>query len=139
MSPSLFRSDHFGHCGGHHHPATHLPQEETSNSHCSDQRGQQVSRLIRRIFPHLIVILFIMMIQNHTIKLCFIGDAFQSCRTCDVVSVLPTADLCPSCCGDCLLGHHCCVSSQLKKYTLNKTTFWQFDTFTPLPSWFLYV
>lgn len=43
LMPSLFCSDHPGYCGGHHHPATHLPPEETSDCHRPYQRGQQVS------------------------------------------------------------------------------------------------
>lgn len=43
LTPSLFCSDHPGYCGGHHHPAPHLPQEEASNCHRPYQRGQQVS------------------------------------------------------------------------------------------------
>lgn len=37
----------------------------------------------------------------------------QSCWPRYVIAVLPTADLCPSGCGDRLLGHYCSVSFQL--------------------------
>lgn len=37
----------------------------------------------------------------------------QSCWPRDVISILPTADLCSPGRGDCLLGHHSCVSFHL--------------------------
>lgn len=40
-------SDYPGHCGSHHNPATHFPQEENSAGHCSHQRSQQVRIHIR--------------------------------------------------------------------------------------------
>lgn len=39
----VFDSDHPRYRGAHHHPATHLPPEETAHRHCTHQRGQQVS------------------------------------------------------------------------------------------------
>lgn len=36
---SLLCSDYPGYCGGRHHLATHLPQEENPHRHCSHQRG----------------------------------------------------------------------------------------------------
>lgn len=40
-------SDYPGHCGSHHHPAAHFPQEENPYCHCSHQRSQQVRIHIR--------------------------------------------------------------------------------------------
>lgn len=43
MTPSCSSlSDYPGHCGGHHPPPAHLPQEENLHRHRSHQRSQQV-------------------------------------------------------------------------------------------------
>lgn len=55
LTLSLVCSDHPGYSGGHHHPAAHLPQEETSDCHRPHQRGQQVgprpNLAVRSTFP----------------------------------------------------------------------------------------
>ena len=135
--PSPF-SDYLGNCGGNHHPAADLPQEEDPDCHCSYQRIQQVRLQIRdedcktiqlKLRCYIVLIFESFTAPSHRgwesdewhrwstwneilsdWCIYFFWLHLQSYQACDVFPFLPTIHFPPPSHGHRLLGSYCCVS-----------------------------